>query len=656
MPKGRFRYALLLHVTAWAVFFSTGCENEHLETSLPGQWTVGDASVTDFMSADLPPLPDGLPVMEGGPTIKIISPAVGIVVTGDLLKVEATITDNSQVDPSSITVTIQGQGTVPMALSGTGDIYQALLDVSAIDGAARLWITAADMTGKENTEILEFSRDGGPLIQILSPSEDGQFKGSVLIQINVVDPTPLATFEVLLGDQQLKLEKKTISPDTTFYSGTLEAADYDPLLSGQQILTAIGKNDNQASARVTRSFSFDDQGPTITIKSHTPGQVIGPTVFLQAEVTDPAGLLASSVQCVVGDGPDAVLIQLFPSISSPDLFEGQFDSRTFTRKVLWPVLSFRAADVLGNESHEDIQVGLDTGAPVMALDPQSQVYLGRYVEGVLECSHPFDPLGSDAADDITLVPQVVPIRARIEDQGNPVLSALFAPISLVDPATVWLYILDGTTKPLLVDSTGDGYCDSISPEVMPLSSVPQAGKALAVKLEPVPVAGAADFSPILGFFPFTSCHQGTDEPSDAPLPLCDVTDLTMAIPYADGASEPALWAIPSVIPASNSRCLGLPFDFGANQMEDGWVCAAVAAADHVGNPGVSPPLRLWVQKNAFISQKGDLPPAGSGAPPSCTGTLNPSTGKVNAGAPCKFRVPNQDFRQTFPGNSLIIQH
>jgi hypothetical protein len=630
-----------------------GCGEEDRWPQLPdGGWTGKDLRL-QFPDApryvDLGPVPDTL-TDPNGPKIVITAPTEGEIVTDLIYKVVAEVTDPDEVDPSSVELTVQGRSPLSMSLGLAENTYEALIDLSKEQGGVRLWVTATDLKGRTNSAVRQFQRDPGPVVEFAAPLEGEYLKGSVQVKAFVTDPVGIDTFNVEVAGHKLDLKSKAVSASRKLFTGQLIFNDpFEPPLSGKQVLTATAINKHKAKTIAKRTINVDDMGPTIVIKSQKPGQIVGGTITLAAEVTDPAGVLASSVKCVIGKGDGSFTVSLIPSVNNAKLYEGQFDARALTSLDLWPIFSFRASDVLGNESHEDIQVGVDHGQPVIELDPQEQFFMARIKDAITECSHPFDPLGGDAANDNELVPQVVAIRARIEDQGNPVQSSKFVPISLVDETSVFLYVLDDITKPLVVDSTGDGYCDRISPEVAPLSSTVHAGKALAVKLEPVPPKGEPNFTPWADgwstIFPFSVCNNGSEQ--KPPDPITFVSDLTTSIFYTADPSEAALWTIPPVVSGSKVMGLGLPFDFGANQVADGWVCVVVAARDNAGNQGVSPPIRLWVDKSASLGDKGNPPPGFAGALPSCTGTLDAKTGTVSTKA-CKFRSPPKVFPQKYP--------
>jgi hypothetical protein len=635
-----------------AIVCASSCGGGHAgPRASDGGWTGTDLDAWTYAPTDLSGVPDGLPDDPAGPSISIISPKPGETVLSELLTVKARITDPDAVDSTSVTVTVQGQMSSPMA-QVAADTYQGLSDVSEVRGGGRLWVIASDTGGHTRTAVLEFSRDAGPVVTFLSPKPGGHYKGSVDVQVVVQDVTPLASFDAVIGSHNLNLKKTSTSPTQAVYGGTVVFdSPFDPPLSGAQVIVVTATNLHQAKTVAQQPFVVDNEGPAIQVIGIAPGDILGGPVKLEAEVTDGAGVNPVSVKCVVGNGDGVKTVQLSPSGPSKTRYEGLFDSLTFPSSQLWPVLSFRAADVLGNESHVDLQVGLDNAAPIVELDSKGRVFVGRYHKGAFQCSHPIDdPVGKDAANDLDRVPQIVPLRVRVEDQGNPVASAKFVPVALIDDSTVKLYVLDATEKPLVVDATGDGYCDSINPDVVPLASAPQAGRAIAVDLAPVPLGGASDFRPY-GTFPFAACSDGEDE--TPPDPLCRITgdaNLTRAI-FPPGIAVPAIYTIPPVVPASELTCLGLPFDFAANGISNGWACVAVAATDRAGNRGVSPPLRLWFDQNAV--QKEPAPNPGSA--PNCTGTLNPATKVVDATKPCLFRGAGQPFAQRFLPDTLIVE-
>jgi hypothetical protein len=91
--------------------------------------------------------------------------------------------------------------------------------------------------------------------------------------------------------------------------------------------------------------------------------------------------------------------------------------------------------------------------------------------------------------------------------------------------------------------------------------------------------------------------------------------------------------------------VGRQFDGLANHVSDGWICLAVAVADHLGNLQVSRPLRVCVDKDG---KGGECDPATRPAMPDCTGTQTTSKPNVTVdpAKPCKpWRAfPANQFR------------
>lgn len=670
-------------------------------------------SYMDFVPSDVGFAPD-LVVDKDGPVIAMLNPKQGDVVKGTVLKVQAKITDPLVVDDQKVQVTLKGGSTAKMSLSSTADVYEALLDISGVMSNAMLWVEAWNLKGKKSAAVVIFSRDPGPSIVISSPSEGSRHRASISLQVIVNDAKfDIKSFEARIGTVTLDFLQKSTPPgkpegDTKsqLWTGTVKFDDdrFKPALTGTQVITATATNSNDATTSANRSFIVDNDGPAIVPVSHQPGKLIGNIIHIQATISDPAGVLPSSVLCVIGNKLDTRKVALSLAAGSTDQYEANFDTRTLTQYDLWPVMSFRAADMLGNESHTDIQVALDNGAPIIELDPPVSYHYATRKDGQILCSLPFDPLGCDAVDDLRAVPQLLKLRARIEDQGNYVPSAQWIPVSTVNAASAKMFLLgppngasSAPAKPLFVDTDGDQFCDSLNPEVDPLSSNPQPDAAVAVGLIPVPAGGSA----FMGSTGFKTCTvpgdcptgqtcitssagtkvclpygcDGTGEDTKPPQALCAETlycdcayktagacppdncaqRLSVAIKTDYG--DPALYTIAPVT-ADKWQCVGLPFDFRANNFNKGWVCAGVVASDTLGNRGISPPIRLWYDQDlkahgsTTVYAKEPQPlPDGIPAAPNCTGTL---VGGTVTNTPCQFRDAYTPFPQRFYPNSVLI--
>jgi len=214
-------------------------------------------------------------------------------------------------------------------------------------------------------------------------------------------------------------------------------------------------------------------------------------------------------------------------------------------------------------------------------------------------------VGPDAVDDGDLVPQLFDVRARIEDNGNMPLTGMpdFVLIGGNDPATVKLFILGNTSRPLVVDTSDppDGICDDINPELVPTSKPQTDVDAQVVDMVAIPPGGSADFSPEPG----VTCSSPTGDP---PPTLCATTEniskaqyddkgrphsdsMTVALDYS-AARRSSIYTLGPVV-ADGLQCAGRQFD-SSNNLKNGWACLAVRAADTLGNMQVSRPIRACI--------------------------------------------------------------
>jgi hypothetical protein len=651
-PKNPGFIVLFMLVGMMAGLGSLSCADEVVRpTDWPDGALLPDGSYYfDGRAHDLGASPDLVRTTEG-PTIQILAPTAGQTVTGQLLVVRAKITDTDGVEAQTIMVTLQGRSGVKMVIAGDNpDEYVAQVSVGSFTDKIRLWVSATDLLGNQNhSDEIDFQRDPGPVITFQEPQEGSYHRGKVSIVVSVADPVTLKSFGIRIGGHDVTLTQKDLGNNTFLYTGEVTFDDpvFGTPLGGQQVLLATAENSNGAIAIEQQPFFVDNEGPSISITSHSAGILIGNIVQISAKVSDPAGVLPDSVKAIVGNEFDNRQVALQPSPTTPGTYEGQFDARNLHYTHVWPVLSVRATDTLLNEGHTDIEVGLDNGPPILeldppqpgAVDPKHGVYYFKLKDGITQCSHPFDPVGEDAANDETAASQLTTIRVRVEDQGNIPSTNFWVPVAGLDSSKSWLYVLAGEwNKPLVVDTTGDGYCDAINPEVIPVGAQPAAGEAVAVNLAGIPVKGAADFRPYdpPGVFPGGyGCTNGTT--NTVPTKLCKTVPMTVAMYAHNDATAPAIYTIPPVVSGDDFKCAGIPFDFKANNFKDQqWTCVSASMPDLLGNVGIAPPIRLWVDYSDTVG--GGTPPAGAGQAPHCTGTVD-AAGTVTNTA-CKFRGPD----------------
>jgi len=481
--------------------------------------------------------------------------------------------------------------------SATTYVYaETPVDVSGLpSGAYELHLTATTLGGSTGTAVRGFRIDSGPTITITKPAQGMAYKGSIAAQVTISDAifAPISGVTMSVGSHVLTPSGPTGTPANQ-WTTLIDFTAYMPPLDGEQLFAVSATNSNGTKTSASVRFVIDNQGPSIGMTVPAVGTIIGSITTIAAVVTDPSSVLDSSVVAVVAHGDESFTVKLDPDPTMAGRYSHQFDTRLFNIHDLYPTVSFRASDLLGNESSIGYTVALDNTPPVADLDPSSHFRVRVKNPGGWSCSWEFDPLGSDSVDDGEKTAQIFDVRARVEDRGNTPFSggADIIPISLVDPGRVELLVLDDTSQPLVVDSDGDGVCDKINPLLVPTTTPMSSKDALLVNLIPIASVGHADLTgdPSILNDPTLPCFPGSD--AAHPDPLCYTTDLTMAIPYTSGA-EPAIWTLAPVVP-SGLQCVGNQFDAFANNLHDGWSCMAVRAADKLGNMQVSRVLRVCV--------------------------------------------------------------
>jgi hypothetical protein len=624
-----------------------------------------------------PPPPSGMVIAEiTKPTGMLIAPG------GSLLDVEAHVfvdQGSDFVDPTSVKAVLTHDGDT-MALDSTklapqgADTFSGRISLGDLPtGDYALTVTGVSSGGLKGTSApFTFQIDGGPTLIVRSPQPLHPYKGLLVIEV-MADAGPFGPLDgphASVANIDVPLDPVP-GIDNTF-RGMLDLHNPDPAhmtppLIDEQLLTVYAINANMKRNELHIVFSIDETGPEITLTSPMPGQIVGDIMRISATVTDPSGVLDSSVIAVIGDDttPSKFSVQLKPD--GIGVYSTFFDTRKLTGCddppsisnlcIVYPTISFRASDELGNEHVVAFNFTVDNIAPVADLDPPN--LRSFRLEEMPVCSWEFDPLGVDTVlgdmpNDTNRVPQVFDLRARIEDDGNHAAGLKLTPVSGVDPEKTAIYVLDDELQPLIVDTDGDGWCDSINPLLIPTTEPPvQNNQVLKIRLAPVPPGGVGNFVPDQTLpLPPTSafCRRGTDP--GLPLPLCPGHQPSIAIAYA--GNQPAIWTLEHI---DINWCFGEPFDTYANNIGEGWACIAVATTDLANNFNVSPPLRVDID----YKLTGPYGQAGRGNPPACTGTWDRATNTVTPG-PCKTRrferQPNNSdyycFARECPGPALPL--
>jgi len=504
-------------------------------------------------------------------------------------------------------------------------------------GGASLRFTVLMRSGKMASKTVPIIVDAGPTIKFISPL-DGQFyKGQTLVEVEVTDlvSPPVTDVEVAIGDYKLTLVK-----EGNLYRATVlfDAPVFQPSLEGAQLLTARAKNATQNSSVAVRRFTVDNLGPSITETVPGPGVLIGGIVELSATVTDPAGLDTASVVAVVAHGDQSFQVKMNPPLvgGAPNQFTGVFDGNKIPDNVIFPVVSFRASDKLGNESTVGYLTSFDNNPPVLELDPPESYREESEFNGFPSCSYPFDPVGPDAVDDGQKVGQTFNVRVRVEDQGNRTVSgdAKFVPIA--GTATVDLLVYDKPDRALVVDTDSDHLdamgnptinpitnlprlfptCDALNPLLRPSTRPVSDDEVLQLALTVMDPKGDADYTgqaPDNGGIACSYYAGVTTQPASACGPTTNYykgfmnffsgpngEDLVLArhghtmtayMSYTVG-KQGSIWTVGPINPTS--ECAGRQIDaLGAN-LKDGWLCLAAVAQDKLGKKQVSKPIRVCV--------------------------------------------------------------
>ncbi len=623
----------------------------------------------------------GMP--SGMVTVTIVAPAantngLGTTVPLDLEAVVTIVGGTDVVDPQSVTATLTLKDTstvlakVPLVgpTGTTGDHYLGKLPVTGLKtGTYTITVTAKSSAGVTGSATREVTVDAGPLITVLSPLPGQHVKGSivVLVAIDAGAAPPVKNVQAQIGAMPVAL-KETATPG--LYRAVFDLTLPLPL-DGEQLFVVSADDSNLRTGQVKFTFVVDLTGPTITNTTPVAGTIVGGIIRIGANITDDAGLNESTLQVLVGDNKTTQFrLPLTPDAAGH--YSAVFDTNNLTKCglkmpavcIVRPSISFRAADNLGNESTVAYEIAVDNFPPIADLQPP-KLRVWKLDEGT-RCSIEFDPLDfkdafdpfshpGDAPNDQCVVPQLFDLRARIQDDGNSLVSGIKQiPISTVDEDATAAYILDtvaimGVAQPLVVDTDGDGFCDDVNPKLEP-TTAPLTGpkQVLKVRMKPVPPGGKGDYFPPHYTLPKQSplpsgCLQGRD--TDAPLQLCRLgPQPTIAISYA---GLPSIWAIEPIAPADPNYCFGSQLDTRANNIlppanptaaATGWKCIAVVTADKAGNRSTSAPIRVYLPDYDLGGAKSWCPavPASAGPPPSCRGTYNRATGVVTS-TPCMTR-------------------
>jgi len=583
-----------------------------------------------------------------GPIIEIRQPEEGGMIVRDEVTVAAKIVDSSPpgIDPESVRVRVVEKLNDPpllekrMDLTDTQeDLWSATIALGGLPGGRlEVVVFASDTDDPPNTNeaSVVIRHDTGPFIEFLAPSQNGQYFNTAMnysfrvLYTEGTAPDGCTIDEVSVSGVEFSPQRVIDDPCT--WEGTVDfEEDFDPdLIDNQYVLLVKATNSEGTTSTAQRTFYVDNTGPVIVFYPEPPvgtlhdDAIVGGTIDITVKATDPSGVVATSVIAQVA-GPDTDAIPLLPI--GGDQYSAVYDTSELDTIMASPSIEVTAEDTWGNFSSRSIVVHIDNCPPIISLHPPP--YRNRKPSDDAptkhRCSHEFDPVGWETADDPSdppdpyslelhqpafCQPQLFFVRARVEDESNQRPGQFIVYPSQVVPESVELFAYDGP-EPLIVDLDADGDCDDINPSLEPTpGGLP--GEAWHNNMNPLDPTGTADFTPDPLDLPIPGiCDDGSDE--EAPDPLCDPTELTIAAHQDDATEVPVIYSLGR--PVAGPLCGGSEFDARGNGFGNGWLCMAVRARDGVGNIGISDPLRVYVDlsEEGWCQNPALLPP-----PPSCT--------------------------------------
>ena len=597
-----------------------------------GDASVEDAAVDAVEASALPPsitvtvdTTSLVPPADGGVPATLIVPASygpkpvvtvtvvsnsGDIRADDVSSVMASLNDSTGVPVTSVKLARSETDSFPETNTARFIFSDVPLDLSKVaTGAYDLVVTATTVGGDSASADVALWVDTGPAVVVKSPTEGGFYKGSAPVEVDATQVKYAITLVTMALGQGDAVSLMPTVPGV--YKGNIDFNSFSPPLEGEQLATFRAYDENGVETVVARHFVSDDTGPSISATVPELGAMIGGVIKISATVEDKepsggpgSGVDKSSVVAVVGNGDHTFEVALIQQPTGE--YANLFDTTKLPSYAIFPTISFRARDVLGNESTVSYELSLDNTPPVIDLDPPNV----RLVREDGTCSWAFDPVGPDAVDDGDLVSQLFDVRVRAEDRGNTPLTgtADFVPIAGLDQGKVQLLLLSNTQRPLVVDTSDppDGLCDDINPDLVPTTKPQTDADAQVVNMLQLSPSSNADFSPEPG----VSCSGGDSPPkfdsfcattgneSKAQYPSDDSVDL---VAHCDSMTAVLSYSVDRLasiytigpIVGNGLECAGHQFD-ASNNLKDGWACLAVTASDKRGNKQVSRPIRICV--------------------------------------------------------------
>ena len=274
-----------------------------------------------------------------------------------------------------------------------------------------------------------------------------------------------------------RARRRSAIPPTTSIAACIDLRDpmppmILPPLVNEQLLTVWATNVNGKRTEQHLVFFIDEEGPVDHADdARRPARSSATSWSISARVLDPSGVLDSSVIAVIGDDTRPALFSIQLKPDGAGVYSSFFDTRKLTGCndppkrsdlcIVYPTISFRASDELGNERAIGYELrgrqhraGGRPGSAAHSIVPAggaaSVCSLG------IRSARPRTASSATCPTTAPSCAQVFDLRARIQDDGNHAVGLKLVPISAVDPDKTSVYVLDDETKPLIVDTDGDG--------------------------------------------------------------------------------------------------------------------------------------------------------------------------------------------------------
>ena len=233
-------------------------------------------------------------------------------------------------------------------------------------GTYTLTVTAVSSGGMPGSASLDFQIDGGPTLIVRSPQSMRPYKGLLVVEV-VADPGPFGPLDgpyATVANYPIALEPLADPPNT--YRGMLDLDDPQPPmvlpeLINEQLLTVWATNANGKRVERHLIFTIDKRGRRSRKPRRPPARSSATSSGYPATVPDDAAVLDSSVIAVIGDDtrpamfnvslkPDGAGVLQRPVRHAASSPVPAIPPISNDLCVVFPTISFRASDELGNET------------------------------------------------------------------------------------------------------------------------------------------------------------------------------------------------------------------------------------------------------------------------------------------------------------------